>query len=218
MKKVKVLIVNQANLICNLLAVVLKQEPDIEVVGAVTSVDAAIELAEQCDIMLADAELPNEGALILSREIGRKRPDTDVMITGVAKQPKSILKYIEAGAAGYILKEFSVEELVEQVRALPEGKAYADPEVVAGLMERLSDLADACADQTLLQKGMEALSQRETEVLDLLSEGNSNANISQQLHIEVGTVKNHVHSILKKLGVSNRRQAAKLYEQQQDDA
>lgn len=112
-------------------------------------------------------------------------------------------------------KEFSVNELVEQVRALPEGKAYADPEIVAELMERLSDLADCGADQDALQKGLDTLSPREKDVLDLLSDGKSNAEIGEALHIEVGTVKNHVHSILKKLGVSNRQQAANRYEQGQ---
>ena len=89
---------------------------------------------------------------------------------------------------------------------------------MAGLIGRLSELADMCADQDALQKGIDSLSPRETEVLDLLSEGKSNADISDALHIEVGTVKNHVHSILKKLGVSNRQQAANLYEQDERNA
>lgn len=217
MEKVKVLIVNQAHLICNLLTVVLHQEADIEVIGSASTIDEAIKLANECNIMLVDAELPNDGALTLSVEVGRKRPDTHVLITGLEKTPKTILKYIEAGASGYILKEFSIDDLVEQIRALPEGKAYADPEMIAELIERLSELADLCADQAALQKGLDTLSQRETEVLDLLSERKSNAEIGKALHIEVGTVKNHVHSILKKLGVANRRQAARLYEQSQED-
>lgn len=215
--KVKVFVVNQAPLICNLLAVVLKQESDIHVVGTTTSVDEAIKSASKCDIMLVDADLPNDGALTLSQEIGRKRPNTNILITGMEKTPQTILKYMEAGASGYILKEFTVEKLVEQIRLLPEGKAMADPEVIAGLIERLSELANLCGDQETLQRGLDSLSPREKEVLDLLSEGESNADISEELHIEVGTVKNHVHSILKKLGVSNRQQAAKMYEQSQEE-
>jgi DNA-binding NarL/FixJ family response regulator len=99
---------------------------------------------------------------------------------------------------------------------VPEGKALADPEMVAELIDRLGELADMCDDQNALQKGMESLSPREAEVLDLLSDGKSNAEIGEALHIEVGTVKNHVHSILKKLGVTNRRQAAKLAEQAEE--
>jgi two-component system response regulator DegU len=215
MKKVEVLIVNQANLICNLLSIVLHQEKDIKVVGAVLAADEAIELADKCDIMLVVADLPHDGALTLAINVGRKLPDTHVLITGVEKTPKTILKYIEAGASGYVLKEFSVEELVEQIRALPEGRAYADPEMVAELIERLSELADKCADLAHLQKGLDTLSPRENEVLELLSTGKSNADIGEAMHIEVGTVKNHVHSILKKLGVANRQQAAQLHEQQE---
>ena len=215
---VNVLIVNHANLVCNLLSIVLQIEKDISVIGTTHSVDKALEQADKCDIMLVDAELPNDGTLTLSMEIKRKYPGIHVLVTGVDKKPKTILKYIEAGASGYVLKEFSVKELVEQIRGLPEGQAFADPEVVAELMGRLSELADLCADQEILQKGLDSLSPREQEVLDLLSEGKSNADIGAALHIEVGTVKNHVHSILTKLGVANRRQAAKIYEQDQETA
>ncbi|MDX1413358.1 MAG: response regulator transcription factor [Candidatus Promineifilaceae bacterium] len=216
MEKIHVLVVNKANLICNLLSLVLRQESDIEVVGTTGDVGEAVAMAEQCDIMLVDTELPNEGALTLAVEVGRKRPDTHVIITGVEKSPKTIIKYIEAGASGYILKEFTLEEMIEQIRAVPEGKTHAEPEMVAELMERLSELADLCADQEALEKGLESLSPREREVLDLINDGMSNAEIGAALHIETGTVKNHVHSILKKLGVSNRRQAAKLAEQAQE--
>ncbi len=215
MEKVNVLIVNHVNLICNLLSIVLQEEDDICVIGATNSVDEAIKQANRCKIMLVDADLPNDGALTLSMEIGRKRPGPHVLVTGVDKKPKAILKYIEAGASGYILKEFSVKELVEQIRALPEGQAFAAPEIVAELMGRLTELADLCADREYLQKGLDNLSPREEEVLNLLSKGKSNADIGEALHIEIGTVKNHVHSILAKLGVANRRQAARLYAQDQ---
>lgn len=217
MKKINVLIVNQAALICNLLSVVLNQEKGINVVGATTAPDEALKLADKCDIMLVDAELPKDGALTLSLEVGRKRPHTYVLITGIEKAPKTILKYMEAGASGYILKEFSLEMLVEQIHNLPEGRAFADPEMVSELIGRLSELSDLCSDEDDLQKGLDTLSPRENEVLDLLSEGKSNAEIGSCLHIEVGTVKNHVHSILKKLGVSNRQQAANMYEQGQEE-
>ena len=213
MNKVNVLIVNQAALICNLLSVVLNQESGIRVIGTTTTTEDALKLANKCDIMLVDAELPQEGALTLSIEVGRKRPNTHVLITGVEKSPKTIFKYMEAGASGYILKEFSIEKMVEQIRVLPEGKIFADPEIVAELVDRLSELSDLCADRSALQNGLDSLSPRENEVLALLSEGKSNPEIGESLHIEVGTVKNHVHSILKKLGVSNRQEAAQLHDQ-----
>ncbi len=216
MSKVTVFVVNKAVLICNLLSVVLQQEPDLEVVGTATAVDDAIAQAEACDVMLVDAELPDNGGLKLATEVGRKRPDTHVVVTGIERAPATILKYIEAGASGYILKEFSLEEMVAQIRALPEGKAFADPEIVAELIERLSDLAEQCSDEAGLQTKLETLSPREGEVLDLLCDGKTNAEIAQSLHIEAGTVKNHVHSILKKLGVSNRQEAARLVDETHD--
>lgn len=217
MEKVRVLVVNQAKLICNLLTVVLREEPDMEVVGHATAVAEGLALVEKSDIVLVDAGLPDDGALTLVAEVNRKKLGTHVLISGVEKSPKTILKYIEAGADGYILKEFTVSELLAQIRALPQGKALADPEIVAQLMERLSELADLCADHENVQRGLAGLSDRENEVLDLLSEGKSNREIGDALHIELGTVKNHVHNILTKLGVSSRHQAAKVHEQNQEE-
>lgn len=213
MGKINIVIVNNDTFVCNLLAVVLAQETDIKVIATVQDAAQAVALAAKCDIMLVDASLPEDGAMKLSIEVGRNRADTHVLITGVEKTPKTIIKYIEAGASGYILKEFSVAEMVEQIQSVSAGEAIADPQMVAELMERVSELADLCADQEALQKGVNTLSPRETEVLDSLSAGKSNAEIGEALHIEVGTVKSHVHSILKKLGVDNRHQAAQIHKQ-----
>lgn len=210
---VEVLIVNPDTLVCHLLSAVLDDEPDIDVISFATTAKEGLSKADKARIVLVDSALPNDGALLLAEKIGKKRPHTHVLVTGVEKSSNSVLKYIEAGASGYILKEFSIEELLEQIRALPEGKAIADPEIVAQLIERLSELADLCDSAKSASERMEALSPREQEILGLISQGMTNADIGKKLHIEVGTVKNHVHNILQKLEVSNRQEASKLFKE-----
>lgn len=208
---VKILIVNPEKLVCHLLSAVLDGEADIDVVSYATSATDGLSKADGAQIVLADAALPEDGALKIAEKLGRKRPSIHVVITGIEKSPKVVLKYIESGASGYILKEFSIEDLLAQIRALPEGKAIADPEIVARLIERVSELADLCRNMQTSVDRVGELSPRENEILSLISDGLTNGEIAKKLHIEVGTVKNHVHSILKKLNVSNRKEASKLY-------
>lgn len=210
---VEVLIVNPDKLVCHLLTAVLDDEPDIDVISFATTTKEGLAQADNAKIVLADAALPGNGALQISEKIGKKRPHTHVLITGVEKSSNNVLKYIEAGASGYILKEFSIEELLAQVRALPEGKAHADPEMVARLIERLSELAELCDSAKSASERIETLSAREQEILRLVSKGMTNADIGKKLHIEVGTVKNHVHNILQKLDVANRQEATKLFKE-----
>jgi DNA-binding NarL/FixJ family response regulator len=106
------------------------------------------------------------------------------------------------------LKDDSLEDLVEIVRATQEGKVFVSPQIAAAMMERLSDLAQMFAGVENNLTDTTALTSREMEVLELISKGYTNQQIAQNLVIEVGTVKNHVHNILEKLNVSSRGEAA----------
>ena len=121
-----------------------------------------------------------------------------------------MLDYIEAGATGYVLKESSLDDLLTAIRVAYSGKATVSPDIAAALIQRVSEFAQAFAQARVAPPESVSLTTREFEVLELLSHGLSNQEIAQQLFIEVGTVKNHVHSILNKLGVTNRENATNL--------
>jgi DNA-binding NarL/FixJ family response regulator len=121
------------------------------------------------------------------------------------------LTYIEAGAAGYVLKEASVEDLVENIRAVADGQALVSPVIARTLMERVADLVRICDDLGITVGGIAELTRRETEVLELIAQGKTNQEIADEMIIELGTVKNHVHNLLKKLNVSNRAEAARYF-------
>jgi DNA-binding NarL/FixJ family response regulator len=115
---------------------------------------------------------------------------------------------VEAGAAGYVLKDDSLEDLVKTVRAVQDDEVSVSPKIASAMMERLSDLAQMFSDIENSVTDEAGLTSRELEVLELLGDNMTNQQIADQLVIEVGTVKNHVHSILEKLNVSSRGEAA----------
>jgi DNA-binding NarL/FixJ family response regulator len=142
-----------------------------------------------------------------------------VIITGVTDDPKVILRYVEAGAVGYILRQESVEEIIEKLQALQEDKALVSPTIAAQMMERLAQLSTLRSLALLTEariNQLDTLSPREMEILHLISIGHTNQEIAGRLFIECGTVKNHVHNILKKLEASNRQDAAKVYQMQHE--
>lgn len=204
---IRVLIVNEQHLIASLFASVLDDEADIVVVGRVINATAALEEAGKADVLLVSTGLPDNGALDLVCRLVEDYPDKTVLVVGVAESQWEILKYIEAGASGYILKDDTVEELLDHIRAAYDGKARVSPEIAAALIERVAELAQY-VQPALLDADPAGLTPREIEVLKLIDEGLSNQEIGERLTIELGTVKNHVHSILEKLNVTSRRDAA----------
>jgi DNA-binding NarL/FixJ family response regulator len=194
----------------NVIVAALEDEPDIRVVACVTTYEEALQVIHEreVDVALVSTRLPDNGGLRLTSAIAEIAPATKVLALGLTEEKKRVLRYVEAGASGYILKDDSLEDLIEIVRATQEGKVFVSPQIAAAMMERLSDLAQMFAGVENNLTDTTALTSREMEVLELISKGYTNQQIAQNLVIEVGTVKNHVHNILEKLNVSSRGEAA----------
>ncbi len=209
-RPINLLLVNEIRLMGNVIVAALEDESDINVVACVTSYDDAIQLVREkdVDVALVSTRLPDNGGLRLTSAISEITPSTKVLALGLTEEKKRVLRYVEAGASGYILQDDSLEDLIEIVRATQEGKVFVSPEIAAAMMERLSDLAQMFAGLENNLTDATALTTREMEVLGLISKGYTNQQIAQNLVIEVGTVKNHVHNILEKLNVSSRAEAA----------
>ena len=207
---INLLIVNEILLMGNVIVAALEDEPDINVVACVTSYEEALQVIreKEVDVALVSTRLPDHGGLRLTNAISDIAPATKVLALGLTEEKKRVLRYVEAGAAGYVLKDDSLEDMIEIVRATQEGKVFVSPQIAAAMMERLSDLAQMFAGVENNITDTTALTSREVEVLELISKGFTNYQIAQHLVIEVGTVKNHVHNILEKLNVSSRGEAA----------
>jgi len=211
MDQIKVLLVIEVRLIGNLFASVLAEETDIKVAGCVTNLEDALQAiqTQEVTIVLISAGLPNQGALELTRAIIEKDLPTKVLILGLADENKNeALRFIEAGACGFIFKDSSVDELIETVRSAPKGEAHVSGRIAGAMMDRLFYLSRMFSAVENKIDGDVRLTSRELEVLQFIGEGLTNQEIATRLVVEVGTVKNHVHSILEKLNVSNREEAA----------
>ena len=205
---IRVLLVNEIRLMCNVIASVLEDEPDIEVVGCATSVDEALARATESDVVLVSTRLPDNGALKLITAIAEADPSVKVLALGLTESKERVLRYVEAGADGYVLKDNSVDEMLTRIRAAYRDKALVSPKIATALMSRVTEWAHLFADIEAGINESAGLTPRELEILELIGQGLTNQEIADRLFIEVGTVKNHVHSILQKLDVSSRQDAA----------
>jgi len=208
--RINLLLVNETRLMGNVIAAALEGEPDINIVGCVISMEDAMKIVREneVDVALVSTRLPDLGALKLTNAITDLKPSTKVLALGLTEEKQHVLRYVEAGATGYVLKDDSLEDLIETIRAAQDGKVFVSPQIAAAIMERLSGLARIFSDVENNITNTTDLTARELEVLKLISEGRTNQQIAEQLVIEIGTVKNHVHNILDKLNVSSRREAA----------
>lgn len=213
---IRVLILNEIRLISEMLAMVIKSETNMRVVAVVNTLRDAFLHMDDCDIALVSASLPGNGALEFTARAGRDA-DVKVLITGADENESIILSYIAAGAAGYTCKHDSMDELLTHIRAAHNDKALVSPRIAAALISQYARLSQAIPVPSVdMDKNVE-LTSRERVVLKLISKGLSNQEIAASLYIELGTVKNHVHNILRKLNVNSRKHAALYLENYRDD-
>ncbi len=183
----------------------LETYPDLTIVGeADDAASAAAICAEQHpDVALVDLVMPG-GGIAATRDIRVASPDTAVVLLTSFDDAQQILAAVQAGALSCLLKDVDADGLADTLRKAAQGEAVLHPRVAAHLVEALR------RGKTPSTQSLESLSQREHEVLGLIAEGMSNLQIAEKLGIGEKTVKTHVRSILAKLGVSDRTQAAVL--------
>ena len=179
-------------------------ERGIEVIGEAARAPEGIRQASelQPDVVVMDLSMPGMSGIEATQRLAAAAPLTRVLVLTVLADDRYVLDALLAGARGYVLKEASIEEIVAGVRAVAEGEAMMSPRIAGRLVARLRE-----ADATPALDGSE-LTTREREVLELLARGLDNAEIARRLDLSQHTVKNYVSSILVKLQVENRIQAA----------
>jgi NarL family two-component system response regulator LiaR len=206
---IRTLIVDDNRITGTVLAAVLAEEPDVDIVGVAGTIEETAENISRCDVIVVSTGIPEDAALEIARLSVACETPVKTLVMGIPESEDVILRYIEAGAAGFVLKDDSIEGLVETMHAVYKNEAIIPPNLAAKLMHRVAELARAYDGIGGLDSEMnEDLTRREQEVLDLICEGRTNQEIADTLIIELGTVKNHVHNILKKLNVNSRREAA----------
>jgi len=213
MSTIRVLLVDDQEIVRQGLATILRYAPGIEVVGEAGDGQEAIDLAGQLrpDVVLMDLKMPRLGGIPATRHICQAWPETHVIILTTYNAEDLVFEGVKAGAKGYLLKDTSSEMLVEAIRGVVRGESSVDPGVARKVLAEFRRLA---AEPPLHQPQkapeelvLEPLTPREEQVLHLLAEGLSNREIGARLHLTEGTVKNYVSAIIAKLQANDRTHA-----------
>jgi DNA-binding NarL/FixJ family response regulator len=187
----------------------LLAEHELDVVGEAATGEAALKLVEATapDVVVMDLNMPGIGGVEATRRLTAAAPNTRVLVLTIAAEGGHVIEALMAGACGYLLKNASVEDIVSGIRAAAAGESLISPPIASKLLTRLrADQQEAA--EAVPEPARADLSEREVEVLRLLAAGKDNAEIAQELFISPKTVKNHISSILAKLQIENRIQAA----------
>jgi DNA-binding NarL/FixJ family response regulator len=191
------------------LAMVLGLMPDVEVVGAASDGEEAIELVELLapQVVLMDLRMPRVDGIEATRRIGESHPQTKVVVLTTYADDHTVIQALRAGACGYLTKDATNEQIRDALKAAVRGEAAIDPAVqhhLVGAIARTAPLEWTPPDRSRVP---DELTRRETEVLALIAEGLSNAEIAERLTVSEATVKSHVNHLYFKTGARDRAQA-----------
>jgi two-component system NarL family response regulator len=189
------------------LIMVLESEDGIEVVAEAEDGAEAVAKAEELapDVVLMDVRMPRVSGIEATRSIADSVPTAKILMLTVSDEEDDLYDAIKAGAAGYLLKEISIEEVATAIRAVVSGQSLISPSMASKLLSEFTNLSKKADERQALPTPR--LTERELEVLKLVAQGMSNREIAGELYISENTVKNHVRNILEKLHLHSRMEA-----------
>jgi len=203
-EKIRVFITDDHTLVREGFANMLSLEDDIEVIGQASEAKEAVKKIGELkpDIALMDIKMPGMNGLEATRIIKKEYPDTEVIILSMYDEEDYIRKAVEYGATGYVLKDISREELLRAIKVVNGGGSLIQPSLAKKVLKDLTQRADKSRESYV-----KSLTEREIQIIQELSEGNSNKEIADKLFISEKTVKSHLRSIFRKLDVGDRAEA-----------
>jgi two-component system, NarL family, response regulator DevR len=204
-RPLRVLLVDDHEVVRDGIKALLTSTDDIVVAAEAGTVHDAVTIAErtQPDVVVMDVRLPDGSGIEATRDIRAQRPSTQVLMLTSFADDEALFASIMAGAAGYVLKQIKGADLVTAIRTVGQGQSLLDPAVTKGVLERLRKGKHLFRDEKLAR-----LSPQEERILALVADGRTNRQIGEELGLAEKTVKNYVSSILSKLEVERRAEAA----------
>jgi DNA-binding NarL/FixJ family response regulator len=201
---IKVLIADDQEIVCEGLKRILQSDPEIKVIGIANNGQQALDLInhQTPDIVLMDLQMPIMNGVQAIRQLRKTHPDLPVLVLTTYMDDKWLFDAIRAGATGYLLKDRPRHELLEAIKGTVSGEAYLDPSVAKKVLNQVASAPEPIQFDESIE-----ISERERDILTLLVEGLSNAEIAQRLFLSEGTVRNYLSSLFVKLEVSDRTQA-----------
>jgi DNA-binding NarL/FixJ family response regulator len=204
-EKLRIMLVDDHEVVRQGLKALLGAEDDIEIVAEADSGKSAIEAAKTFEpkVVVMDVRMPDGGGVEACREIRDQNPDIQVIMLTSYSDDEALFNSIMAGAAGFVLKQIRGRDLIEAIRTVGAGNSLLDPSVTKRVLERLRKSKFDEKDPKLSR-----LTPQEERILDLVGEGLTNREIAERIHLSDKTVKNYVSTILQKLEVARRAEAA----------
>lgn len=205
-RQIRLVVADDERVMRHALTHLLAMAGDIEIVGEAADGNEAVELAgRQADVVLMDIGMPRLDGISATRRLAERCPGVKVVILTIYSDDERVFRALQAGARGYLLKDASPEEILHAVRAVHDGEGILHVGLVGRVMSEFARLAEP---ETRREHLFAELTARERDVLELLAEGMRNQDIAGRLAITEKTVKHHVSSILSKLQVNHRTEAA----------
>lgn len=208
MPKIRVLLIEDNRLLREGIAAMLNEQPDIKAVSATGNGDA-MEKAQKTkpQVVLLDLGLRSQNSLRIAELIKQDSPRTEIVVMDLMPVQAEVVEFVKAGVAGFILKDATIDDFVQTIRAVAKGRKVLPPSLTGSLFSQIVEYAVQHGKADRLMKSVK-LSRREHEVVDLIARGMSNKDIARELNIAVHTVKSHVHNTLEKLALHTRLELA----------
>ncbi len=203
MKKITILLVEDHVVVRESIRQFLEREEKLEVVGEAGDGEEAVKMASKLkpDVIIMDISMPKLNGIEATKRIKALLPSTAILILTAYDYEQYIFPLLEAGAAGYLLKDVSSRELISAIETVYRGEAVLHPAVARKVMQRLSKV------EPTGERASDLLSERELTILKMAAKGMSNSDIAEELHLSARTVESHLGSIFNKLGVGSRTEA-----------
>jgi DNA-binding NarL/FixJ family response regulator len=210
MKKIRILLIEDNRLLRDGIAAMLKQQSDMQVVATVGNGENILEMMGRLtpNIVLLDLGLRSQNSLEIVKLIKKQSKETKVIVMDLIPLQADVYEFVQAGVSGFILKDANIAEFFKTIRTVFQGEQVLPPHLTGSLFSQIIENAINESKPSVIVESVQ-MTKRERQVIELISDGCTNKEIAQKLHLSTYTVKSHVHNILEKLALNTRVQIAK---------
>jgi len=208
-KKISILVIEDNRLLREGITATLKKQPDMHVAASIGNGENILIMMGELkpDIILLDLGLRNQSSLQVVKLVKKDFRETKIIVMDLVPLQEDVFEFIRAGVSGFILKDANIAEFYKTIRSVYKGEEVLPPHLTGSLFSQIVENAILTTKPSVIAESV-LMTKRERQVIELISDGKSNKEIAQALHVSTYTVKSHVHNILEKLALNTRLQIA----------
>ena len=209
-RKLRILLIEDNRLLRDGLTIMLKKQKDMDVVATIGNGENILSILKKYkpEVLLLDLGLRDRSSLNLVKTVNKNSPDAKIIVMDLIPMQTDVFEFVQAGVSGFIMKDANVLDFLKTIRSVAKGLQVLPSNLTESLFSQIVNHAVNGSKPSALLEAVR-MTKRERQVIELISEGHSNKEIAQKLHLSTYTVKSHVHNILEKLALNSRVQIAK---------